>query len=109
MRAQTVLTVDDVANDDQRLELILKPNNGLGGVFVQTGQYSSGGVTLVLDQDRNIQLESQASCFSAEYTAAQVISFTCYAGQNGNNCMLSANGYKSWWMEAKPPNGLHMA
>lgn len=80
---QTGFMIEDV--DDQEIELILDQG---GDLFIESGHFVQGGITLILAQDRNIRYTSQASCLSAAYWERDTeITFSCY-GREGN-CQLT--------------------
>ncbi|MCU0497317.1 MAG: protein kinase [Anaerolineae bacterium] len=86
---QTGLTLADI--DDQEIELLLDQG---GDLFIESGQFSEGGITVILAEDRNIRYTANAACMAVFYEDRESpsaettdVNFSCY-GREGN-CQVS--------------------
>lgn len=84
LQPQTRLEVDRVENSSNLLELVFYGDSS--NLFMQTGQYAVGGVSVVLNENRNIAFESNGSCLAASYISPQQVAFTCYSGESDEDC-----------------------
>lgn len=76
LASQTVLGLEAIS--ETHLEWFI--NTG-SNVFVESGQYATGGVTISLGDNANVQLTGQATCMAVSYQA-QNVTFGCYAAED---------------------------